>query len=166
VLPGSGDIETRRDFGDIQLHLEWQAPLPVSGDGQGRGNSGVLLQQRYEVQVLDSYQNRTYSNGQAASVYKQHIPLVNATTAPGTWQSYDIIYKAPRFSDDGALEAPARVTVLHNGILVQDDVEIKGTAVDEGEPEYTAHPPRDALRLQDHDNPVRFRNIWVRPLGT
>jgi hypothetical protein len=165
VLPGSGDIETRRDFGDIQLHLEWQAPLPVTGDGQGRGNSGVFLQQRYEVQVLDSYQNRTYSNGQAASIYKQHIPLVNATTAPGTWQSYDILYKAPRFSDDGSLRARARVTVLHNGILVQDDVEIKGTTVYEGEPEYAAHPSRDALRLQDHDNPVRFRNIWVRPLG-
>ncbi len=165
VAPGTGDIETREDFGDVQLHLEWSAPLPVEGDGQGRGNSGVFLQRRYEVQVLDSHQNRTYSNGQAASIYKQHIPLVNASTAPGTWQTYDIIYRAPRFDDDGALESPATVTVLHNGILVQDDAEIQGETVYEGKPGYTAHPERDALRLQDHGNPVRFRNIWVRPLG-
>ncbi len=165
VVPGTGDIETRDDFGDVQLHLEWSTPLPVKGDGQGRGNSGVFLQRRYEVQVLDSHQNRTYSNGQAASIYKQHMPLVNASTAPGTWQTYDIIYRAPRFDKEGALESPATVTVLHNGILVQDGTEIKGETVYEGEPEYSAHPARDALRLQDHDNPVRFRNIWVRPLA-
>ena len=164
VVPGTGDIRTRRSFGDVQLHVEWRAPTEIEGDGQGRGNSGIFLQQRYEVQVLDSYDNRTYSNGQAASIYKQHIPLVNATTPPGTWQVYDIIFHAPDFGDDGSLTAPATLTVLHNGILVQDNVEVRGTTVYIGEPSYSAHGD-DALRLQDHGNPVRFRNVWVRELG-
>jgi len=164
VVPGTGDIHTRRPFGDVQLHVEWQAPTVIEGDGQGRGNSGVFLQQRYEVQVLDSWNNRTYSNGQAASVYKQHIPLVNATTAPGTWQAYDIIFRAPDFADNGSLITPATLTVLHNGVLVQDHVEVRGTTVYIGEPSYSAHGD-DALRLQDHGNPVRFRNVWVRELG-
>ncbi len=164
VVPGTGDIRTRATFGDIQLHVEWTAPTEIVGDGQGRGNSGVFLQQRYEVQVLDSYDNRTYSNGQAASIYKQHIPLVNATTAPGTWQVYDIIFHAPDFDDDGTLAAPATLTVLHNGVLVQDHVEVRGSTVYIGEPAYEPHGD-DALRLQDHDNPVRFRNVWLRELG-
>lgn len=164
VAPGTGDIHTRGTFGDVQLHVEWRAPTEIEGDGQGRGNSGIFLQQRYEVQVLDSYDNRTYSNGQAASVYKQHIPLVNATTAPGTWQAYDIIFHAPEFHDDGSLAAPATLTVLHNGVLVQDHVEVRGTTVYIGEPSYSAHGD-DALRLQDHGNPVRFRNVWLRELG-
>jgi hypothetical protein len=163
VLPGSGAIETRQDFGDVQLHVEWSAPVKIEGDGQGRGNSGVFLQRRYEVQVLDSFENRTYSNGQAASIYKQYIPLVNATRPPGEWQAYDIVYRAPRFAADGKLEKPGTLTVLHNGVLVQDHVELRGATVYIGEPAYEAHE-RDALVLQDHDNPVRFRNIWVREL--
>jgi len=165
VVPGTGDIRTRQTFGDVQLHIEWSAPTRVEGDGQGRGNSGIFLQQRYEVQVLDSFDNRTYSNGQAASIYKQHIPLVNATTAPGTWQVYDIVFHAPVFAGDGSVRKPATVTVFHNGILVQDHVEIRGSTTYEGAPVYTSHGD-DALRLQDHDNPVRYRNIWIRELGS
>jgi hypothetical protein len=163
VKPGTGDLLTRQVFGDCQLHVEWSAPERVAGDGQGRGNSGIFLQQRYEVQVLDSWNNRTYSNGQAASIYKQSMPLVNASRPPGQWQTYDIVYRAPRFTEGGALVAPASLTVLHNGVLVQDHVELAGPTVYIGEPVYSAHG-RDALRLQDHDNPVRFRNIWIRPL--
>lgn len=164
VKPGSGDIRTRESFGDCQLHVEWSAPARVEGEGQSRGNSGIFLQQRYEVQVLDSWKNRTYSNGQAASIYKQAMPLVNASRPPGEWQTYDIIYRAPKFSEDGALESPATMTVLHNGVLVQDHVAVRGTTVYTGEPSYTPHAARAPLRLQDHDNPVRFRNIWIRPL--
>ena len=163
VLPESGAIETRQKFGDVQLHVEWSAPVPAKGEGQERGNSGVFLQKRYEVQVLDSYANRTYSNGQAASVYKQHIPLANAMRPPGEWQVYDIIYHAPRFAADGTVEKAATLTVLHNGVLVQDHVELRGATVYIGEPAYAAHGP-DVLGLQDHGNPVRFRNIWVRQL--
>lgn len=164
VVPGTGAIQTRQAFGDVQLHLEWQAPTRIEGEGQGRGNSGVFLQKRYEVQVLDSYENRTYSNGQAASVYKQYIPLANVMRPPGEWQSYDIVFHAPRFADDGTVEAPATLTVFHNGVLVQDHVELLGATVYIGAPEYEPHPPRDAIVLQDHDNPVRFRNVWVREL--
>ncbi|HEX5786532.1 MAG TPA: DUF1080 domain-containing protein [Woeseiaceae bacterium] len=164
VVPGTGNIATRETFGDVQLHVEWQAPTEIEGEGQGRGNSGIFLQKRYEVQVLDSYDNRTYSNGQAASVYKQHIPLANAMRPPGEWQAYDIVFRAPRFGDDGSLLAPATLTVLHNGVLVQDHVAIEGTTVYIGEPSYEAHA-EDAIVLQDHDNPVRFRNIWVRELA-
>lgn len=164
VVPGTGDIATRRTFGDVQLHVEWQAPPKLEGEGQGRGNSGIFLQKRYEVQVLDSYDNRTYSNGQAASVYKQRIPLANAMRPPGEWQVYDIVYRAPRFGEDGSVESPATLTVMHNGVLVQDHVELEGATVYIGEPAYEAHPPTDSIVLQDHDNPVRFRNIWVREL--
>ena len=164
VAAGTGNIETVRSFGDVQLHLEWRAPARIEGEGQGRGNSGVFLQKRYEVQILDSYENRTYSNGQAASIYKQHIPLVNAMKPPGEWQTYDIVFTAPRFAPDGALESPAHVTVLHNGVLVQNHVELRGKTVFMGQPTYAAHPPKQPLMLQDHGNPVSFRNIWVRDL--
>ncbi|GJM36021.1 MAG: endo-1,3-1,4-beta glucanase-related protein [Saprospiraceae bacterium] len=163
VTPGSGDISTRQTFGDLQLHLEWRTPAAVKGEGQGRGNSGVFLQSRYEVQVLDNYQNKTYPNGQAGSIYKQSIPLVNACRPPGEWQTYDIIYTAPRFNADGVKVASAHVTVIQNGILVQNNTEIKGTSEYIGLPKNIAHGD-DSLKLQDHSNPVSYRNIWVRKL--
>lgn len=160
---GKGDISTKRGFGDFQLHLEWSAPNQIDGTGQGRGNSGIFLQDRYEVQVLDSYNNRTYSNGQAASIYKQYRPLVNAMAKPGEWNVYDIIYLAPRFNEDGTLFSPARVTVLHNGVVVQNNVEVRGPTEYIGLPEYKAHG-KAPITLQDHGNPVSFRNIWIREL--
>ena len=163
VAPGSGDIYTRQRFGDVQLHVEWRTPAVVEGHGQERGNSGVYLQSRYEVQVLDSYDNVTYSNGQAGAVYKQSIPLVNASRAPGEWQSYDIVFRAPRFGADGALQAPAVITVFQNGVLVQDHFEILGATTNVGEPVYQAHGPLP-LMLQDHHDPVSYRNIWLREL--
>lgn len=164
VAPQTGDIKTKESFCDIQLHIEWRSPVKIAGlDGQGRGNSGVFLQERYEVQILDSYQNQTYPNGQAASVYKQSIPMVNATRAPGVWQTYDIIFKAPAFDEAGKLTASARVTVLHNGVLVQNNFEIQGATEWIGKPLYKAHGC-EPLRLQDHGNPVSFRNIWVRKI--
>ncbi len=163
VQPGAGDIMTRQTFGDAQLHIEWRTPAEVVGEGQGRGNSGIFLQNRYEVQVLDNYENRTYSNGQAGSIYKQSIPLVNACRPPGTWQTYDIIYKAPRFNADGVKVAPAFVTVIQNGILVQNHTEIKGTTEYIGLPKNMAHGD-DSIKLQDHSNPVSYRNIWLRKL--
>jgi len=164
VVMGTGSIQTKQSFGDIQLHIEWRAPFEVQGDGQDHGNSGIYLQQRYEIQVLDCYENVTYSNGQTASVYKQHIPLVNACKPTGEWQTYDIIYMAPRFNDDGTLFAPATVTVLHNGILVQNHVTIQGPIKYIGLPEYEQHDLKQPLSLQDHGNPVSYRNIWVREL--
>lgn len=160
---GKGDISTKQEFGDFQLHIEWSAPDEVKGKGQGRGNSGIFLQDRYELQVLDSYQNRTYSNGQAGSIYKQHRPLVNATRSPSEWNVYDIIYTAPRFKEDGSLFTPARVTVLHNGVLVQNNVAIKGPTEYIGLPEYKPHG-KAPISLQDHGNPVAYRNIWIREL--
>jgi len=160
---GKGDISTKKEFGDFQLHLEWSAPDEIQGTSQGRGNSGIFLQDRYEVQVLDSYNNRTYSNGQAGSIYKQHRPLVNATSKPTEWNVYDIIYTAPRFREDGSVFTPARVTVLHNGILVQNNVELKGPTEYIGLPEYKAHG-KAPISLQDHGNPVSYRNIWIREL--
>ncbi len=164
VVPGSGSIQTKQSFGDIQLHIEWRAPFEVVGDGQNHGNSGVFLQNRYEIQVLDCYDNVTYSNGQTASVYKQHIPLVNACKPTGEWQTYDIIYMAPRFNENGTLFAPATVTILHNGVLVQNHVIIQGPIKYIGLPEYEPHDLKQPLGLQDHDNPVSFRNIWIREL--
>lgn len=163
AVPGTGDIKTRQSFTDVQLHIEWRTPAKISGEGQGRGNSGVSLMERYEIQILDSFDNPTYVNGQAGSVYKQHIPLVNASRAPGEWQSYDIIFVAPRFNDNGRIAEPARVTVLHNGVLIQNNVPVQGTAVNVGTPSYKAHGAAP-IRLQDHRNPVSFRNIWVRQL--
>lgn len=164
VRPGMGSISTRESFGDVQLHIEWRTPVEIVGEGQGRGNSGVFLMERYEVQVLDSYANRTYSNGQAGSIYKQHLPLANASRAPGEWQTYDIIFMAPRFLSDGSLERPATITVLHNGVLVQNHVKIEGPTVFRGQPRYESHAPKAPIQLQDHRNLVSYRNIWVREL--
>lgn len=164
VVKETGEIATRRAFGDIQLHIEWRSPTELVGEGQDRGNSGVFLMDLYEVQVLDSYESRTYSNGQAGSIYKQFIPEVNATRAPGEWQSYDIVFMAPRFAADGGLEEPATMTVLHNGVLIQNHVTLRGPTKFIGEPAYEAHESKLPLTLQDHGNPVSFRNIWVREL--
>jgi len=164
VVAETGDLTTRRAFGDVQLHLEWRSPAEVVGDGQGRGNSGVFLMGLYEVQILDSYGNRTYSNGQAGSIYKQFVPLVNAARAPGEWQSYDIVFMAPEFDGSGNLERPATMTVLHNGVLIQNHVTLRGPTVYRGEPDYEAHAGKLPLTLQDHGNPVSFRNIWIREL--
>lgn len=163
VKPRTGEIRTKENFEDFQLHVEWRAPKVVKGDGQGRGNSGIFLQGKYEVQVLDSYDNPTYPNGQAGSIYKQHIPLVNAMHPPGEWNSYDIIYKAPRFDNNGELLSPAYVTVIHNGVLIQNHTEIKGGTVYVGQPKYESHGPGPII-LQDHGDPVSFRNIWIREL--
>jgi len=163
VKGGTGGIFTKEKFGDCQLHIEWRAPSVIQGEGQGRGNSGVFLQNRYEVQVLDSYQNRTYSNGQAGSVYKQTIPLANAMSPPGEWNRYDIIFKAPCFNEDGIRTAAGSVTVIHNGVLIQNNTEIKGTTEYIGLPLNEAHGD-DVIQLQDHGNPVSYRNIWIRKL--
>lgn len=164
VKAGAGPIETKEKFGDVQLHIEWRAPQEIKGEGQGRGNSGVFLMNTYEVQILDSYESKTYTNGQAGSIYKQSPPLVNATKSPEEWNAYDIIFRAPRFNEDGMLIKPATVTVLHNGVLIQDHFEIKGPTEYIGIPNYTAHADKLPIQLQDHGNPVSFRNIWIRDL--
>ena len=164
VAPKTGNIRTRAGFGDIQLHLEFRTPAVVKGEGQGRGNSGVFFMGLYELQVLDSYRNETYVNGQAASIYKQQAPLVNASRGPGEWQVYDAIWIAPRFNADGSLRSPARITVFHNGVLVQHQTEVQGGTVFRGKPSYKAHADKLPLELQDHSNPNAFRNIWVREL--
>jgi 3-keto-disaccharide hydrolase len=164
TVNGTGSIATKQGFGDCQLHIEWASPEKVKGDGQGRGNSGIYFQGRYELQVLDSYENKTYYHGQAGSIYKQYAPLVNVSRKPGEWQVYDVIYHGPRFDDNGKLLKPADITVLQNGVLVQDHVEIKGNTGPSGAPKYQAHPLKQPLTLQDHGNPVRFRNIWIREL--
>ncbi len=169
VVPKTGDIKTKESFCDIQLHIEWMTPTKITGDdgkileSQGRNNSGVFLQERYEVQVLDSYENKTYSNGQAGSIYKQSIPAVNASRKPGEWQTYDIIFTAPAFDAAKKLTKPGYVTVLHNGVLVQNHFEIQGATAWIGKPVYDAHGCAP-IRLQDHGNPVRFKNIWVRKI--
>jgi hypothetical protein len=163
VAKGTGEIKTKQTFGDVQLHIEWRTPAKVESEGQGRGNSGIFLQERYELQVLDSYKNRTYANGQAGSIYKQTPPLVNATKGPGEWQMYDVIYIAPRYNDDGTLKSKGRITVLHNGVLIQNNTEIQGTTEYIGKPKVVAHE-KGSLVLQDHGNPTSFRNIWVREL--
>lgn len=164
VLPGTGGIQTKQGFGDVQVHVEWTAPEPPVGEDQDRGNSGVFLMGRYEVQVLDVYLNRTYPDGQAAAVYGQYPPLVNAMRAPGEWNVYDIVFTRPRFDGQGNLESPAYVTVFHNGVLVQNHEELTGPSSHYERPEYEAHPDRLPISLQDHDHPVRFRNMWVREL--
>jgi hypothetical protein len=165
AVPNAGYIHTERGFGDVQLHIEWSTPQPAHGHGQGRGNSGVFLMGKYEVQVLDSYQNETYADGHVAAVYGQYPPLVNASLPPGTWQAFDIVFRRPRFRSDGTLETPARVTVIHNGVLVQDNVEPWGPTVWLQHKPYSLHPDRLPLALQEHGDPVRFRNIWIRELA-
>lgn len=164
VAPGTGGIQTKEEFGDFQLHIEWRSPQEVKGESQGRGNSGIFLQGLYEVQVLDSYQNRTYYNGQAGSIYKQSAPLVNAMRPVNEWEVYDIIYTAPRFDEkNGALLEKAQVTVLHNGIVVQNATKIQGTTEYIGTPKIIYHGD-GPIALQDHGNTVSFRNIWLRKL--
>ncbi len=165
-VKGSGYIRTLQNFGDCQLHVEWAAPVPAEGQGQGRGNSGVFLGlNRYEIQVLDSYQNATYADGSAGSIYGQYPPLANVCRPPGQWQTYDIIYTAPRFDAAGKLLSPVRLTVFHNGVLIQNNVELTGPTDWIDRPPYQPHPQKQPIALQDHGNPVRFRNIWVRELG-
>jgi len=168
----AGNIQTKQSFMDYQLHLEWKEPKNIEGSGQARGNSGLFLASTgkgddgYELQILDSYNNATYVNGQAGSIYKQYPPLVNANFPPGVWQSYDVIWTAPRFNEDGSLKAPARVTALFNGVLIQNNAELKGKTVYIGNPSYQAHGP-SPIKLQAHGDkskPISFRNIWVRPL--
>ncbi|NLR82044.1 DUF1080 domain-containing protein [Chitinophaga eiseniae] len=163
VVKGTGVIKTKQQFEDFQLHIEWRTPAEVKGESQGRGNSGIFMQEYYELQVLDNYNNRTYSNGQAGSFYKQRIPLVNACKKPGEWQTYDVIWTAPRFNEDGSLKSPARATVLQNGVLVQNNVELDGSTQYIGKPSYVKHGPK-SIALQDHGNPVSYRNIWIRSL--
>jgi hypothetical protein len=164
VVPKTGYIYTREAFGDCQLHVEFSEPSPATGEGQDRGNSGVFLQGLYETQVLDSYQSKTYADGQAAAIYGQYPPLVNASRAPGQWQTYDIVFHGPRFAKDGKLLRPARETVFHDGVLVQDNVELTGPTAHGERPPYKTHPEKLPLALQDHGNPVRYRNIWIRGL--
>lgn len=164
VVRGTGAIRTKQEFDDVQLHIEWATPAEIVGEGQGRGNSGVFLQGRYEVQVLDSYNNKTYFYGQAGAIYKQYPPLVNACRKPGEWQTYDVIYHAPIFGDDVRVKKRATITVLHNGVLIQDHSEVFGTTTHENVfPSYARHG-KGPIILQDHGNPVRFRNVWVREL--
>jgi Domain of Unknown Function (DUF1080) len=172
VKKGTGNIQTKQKFTDYQLHIEWKIPAYITGSGQSRGNSGVFLaatgpgDEGYEIQILDCYENSTYVNGQTASIYKQTIPLANACKKPGEWQAYDIIWTAPRFNEDGSIKIPARITALHNGVLVQNNTEVKGITVYRGKPYYKKHGAA-AIKLQDHGDPsepISFRNIWVREL--
>lgn len=164
VVPFSGDLRTKQSFGDCQLHIEWRTPVIVKDSGQGRGNSGIFLMSRYELQVLDSYNNPTYSNGQAGSIYKQHMPMVNVCRPPGEWQTYDIVFIAPQFYQDSSLKSAARMTVFQNGILVQNNVELWGPMQFIGVLKYEKHGAKEPLLLQDHHNLVSFRNIWIREL--
>jgi hypothetical protein len=164
IAPGTGPIESKGKFGDVQLHVEWAAPNPPGGTGQDRGNSGIFLMGLYELQVLDSYRAETYADGQAGAVYGQYPPLFNASRPPGQWQTYEIAFRRPRFDQNGKLMEPARVTVIHNGILVQNNEELFGmTSWLESLP-YEAHADRGPILLQDHGHPVRFRNLWARNL--
>ena len=160
---GTGEIATREHFEDCQLHLEFATPSEVKGSSQGRGNSGLFLMGRYEIQILDSYKNRSYADGQAAALYGQHPPLANACRAPGEWQTYDISFRAPRFAEDGKLISAARVTVIHNGIVVQNGQDFMGPTRHRTTTSYKKHGT-GPIKLQDHGNPIRFRNIWVRKL--
>lgn len=163
VKPGAGDIQTIQNFEDFQFHLEWKSPEVIKGEGQGRGNSGVFLQGKYEIQVLDNHNNSTYVNGQAGSIYKQRQPLVSVRPADGEWHSYDILYTAPRFNADGILIKKATVTLLHNGVLAQYNTQIEGTTEYIGLPQVIPHGAGPII-LQDHGDLVNFRNIWIRPL--
>jgi hypothetical protein len=164
VVAKAGSIQTKRGFGDCQLHVEWAAPVEVKGESQERGNSGVFLMNIYEVQVLDCYNNKTYADGMTAAIYGQYPPLVSACRKPGEWQTYDILFHAPRFDKDKTLVAPARMTVFHNGILVHDNAVLTGPTEHKIRLPYIAHADRLPISLQDHGCPVRYRNIWIREL--
>jgi hypothetical protein len=161
VVNGTGSLVSKLEFGDCQLHLEWAAPATTNGEGQGRGNSGVYLQGRYEIQILDSFRNKTYPDGQAGAFYGNSAPLVNVSRPPGAWQAYDIIFHAPTKSADGE-PIPGSFTVLHNGILIQDHTPVAGKATTAAK--FRGITEKGPLVLQDHGNPVRYRNIWIRPL--
>lgn len=163
VKPKSGGIQTKDNFEDFQLHLEWRSPLEIKGDGQGRGNSGIFLQGLYEIQILDNNNNPTYVNGQSASLYKQQPPLVTATKKPGEWHTYDILYTSPKFNKDGVLLKKGTITMLHNGVVVHYNTQIEGTTEYRGLPQLKAHGA-GPISLQDHNDAVSFRNIWIRPL--
>ena len=163
-VAGGGYVYTKEKFGDCQLHVEWAAPVKVEGDSQGRGNSGIYLMGEYEVQVLDSFDNKTYADGSAGSIYGQYPPLVNACRKPGEWQSYDIVFRRPRFDNNGKLLTAARLTVFHNGVLIQDNSEIFGPTNWIQLDDYKPGVEAAALGLQDHGNPVRYRNVWIRRL--
>ncbi len=160
----TGDIQTKQKFGDIQLHIEWKTPDPKEDTGHNMGNSGVFLMGLYELQIYESYYNELYYNGQAGSIYKQHIPMVNACLEPKKWQSFDVIFTAPEFRDDKSLKTPAYITVFQNGLLILNHVEIKGPMVYVGYPKYENHEEKLPLRLQEHGSRVSYRNIWVREL--
>jgi hypothetical protein len=164
VVAKTGAIRTKQNFGDCQLHVEWASPVVVKGESQERGNSGVFLMNIYEVQVLDCFNNKTYADGMTASLYAQYPPRVNACRPPGEWQTFDIIFKRPRFDDSGELTSPAWFTVFHNNVLVHNNAELIGPTTHKARPPYKAHPDRLPISLQDHGNPVRFRNIWIRDL--
>lgn len=157
-----GGLTTKEKFGDCQLHVEFATPEEVKGSGQGRGNSGIYLMGRYEVQILDSYENKTYFDGQCGAIYKQQPPMVNASRKPGEWQTYDILFTAPRFNDDGSLKSPAYVTVLHNGVVIHNHYELQGGTSYIAPPSYSKHGEKDHLNIQFHGNPVKFRNVWIR----
>ena len=161
VVPSSGDLRTKEKFGDVQLHVEWAAPIPVRGSGQNRGNSGIFLQGRYEVQVLDSFENATYADGQAGAIYGQWPPLANPVRRRGEWQAYDIVFETPRF-DGTRLVSPAYMTVVLNGVLLHHRRQLMGPTVHRALAKYEPQPAEDSLVLQDHSNPVRYRNIWIR----
>lgn len=164
VTTGKGQIVSKDKFGDCQVHIEWSAPSPAKGSGQGRGNSGLFLMGNYEIQILDSYQSDTYHDGQAGAIYKQTPPMANAMRAPGQWNTYDVIWTAPRFNDDGSLKSPAFITAIHNGIVILNHFELQGDTPFHRPPAYSKHAAKGPISLQDHGNPVRFRNIWVREL--
>lgn len=164
IVPEAGAIRTKGRFGDVQLHLEWASPNPPAGTGQDRGNTGVFLMGRYEVQVLDSYKADTYADGQAGAIYGQYPPLFNASRPPGEWQTYDIAFRRPRFDDAGKLLEPARITLIHNGVLVQNNEEVLGQTTWLKWSPYEPHADTGPIELQDHGHPARFRNIWLREL--
>jgi len=165
LVVGKKFARTKEEFGDCQLHIEWSAPeMAKNKTGQKRGNSGIFLMGKYEIQVLDSYENPTYFDGQAGAIYKQTPPQVNAMRPPGEWNVYDILWTAPKFKDDDSLESPAFITAIHNGVVILNHFELKGDTPYSRAAEYRKHPEKGPLTIQDHGNPVRFRNIWVRPI--
>jgi hypothetical protein len=164
VVPKTGNIASVQTFGDVQLHVEWRTPMPAKGDGQERGNSGIFFMGLYELQVLDSFDNKTYPDGQAGAIYGQFPPLVNPARPPGEWQTYDVIFHRPHFDDAGKMVKPARFTVIYNGLLVQDNVELSGPTANGSRPPYAKHADSLPIVLQDHGNLVQYRNIWARRL--